>query len=125
MANAKLVIAQVLAGVTFALVLTNTLATVLVLVAGLGSVFGISAIALSVAAFVLSLKKRSYVVAGLLAASGIIYMIPAVTALGDFSVIVVPGPILGVLFGLLIFGLGAAKGARTAMASTPRATTVR
>lgn len=125
MANAKLVIAQVLAGATFALVLTNTLATVLVLVAGLGAVFGISAIALSVAAFVLSLKKRSYVVAGLLAASGIIYMMPAVTALGDFSVIVVPGPILGVLFGLLIFGLGAAKGARTAMASTPRATTVR
>ena len=125
MANAKLVIAQVLAGVTFALVLTNTLATVQILVAGLGAVFGISAIALSVAAFVLSLKKRSYVVAGLLAAGGIIYMIPAVTALGDFSVIVVPGPILGVLFGLLIFGLGAAKGARTAMASTPRATTVR
>lgn len=125
MANAKLVIAQVLAGATFALVLTNTLATVQILMAGLGAVFGISAIALSVAAFVLSLKKRSYVVAGLLAAGGIIYTMPAVTALGDFSVIVVPGPILGVLFGLLIFGLGAAKGARTAMASTPRATTVR
>ena len=125
MANAKLVIAQVLAGVTFALVLTNTLASVQILVAGLGAVFGISAIALSVAAFVLSLKKRSYVVAGLLAAGGIIYMIAAVTALGDFSVIVVPGPILGVLFGLLIFGLGVAKGITTAMASTPRATTVR
>jgi len=118
MANAKLVIAQVLAGVTFALVLTNTLASVQILVAGLGAVFGISAIALSVAAFVLSLKKRSYVVAGLLAAGGIIYMIPAVTALGDFSVIVVPGPILGVLFGLLIFGLGVAKGVRTARAET-------
>lgn len=118
MANAKLVIAQVLAGVTFALVLTNTLASVQILVAGLGAVFGISAIALSVAAFVLSLKKRSYVVAGLLAAGGIIYMIAAVTALGDFSVIVVPGPILGVLFGLLIFGLGVAKGVRTARAET-------
>ena len=118
MANAKLVIAQVLAGVTFALVLTNTLASVQILVAGLGAVFGISAIALSVAAFVLPLKKRSYVVAGLLAAGGIIYMIPAVTALGDFSVIVVPGPILGVLFGLLIFGLGVAKGVRTARAET-------
>ena len=118
MANAKLVIAQVLAGVTFALVSTNTLASVQILVAGLGAVFGISAIALSVAAFVLSLKKRSYVVAGLLAAGGIIYMIAAVTALGDFSVIVVPGPILGVLFGLLIFGLGVAKGVRTARAET-------
>ena len=118
MANAKLVIAQVLAGVTFALVLTNTLASVQILVAGLGAVFGISAIALSVAAFVLSLKKRSYVVAGLLAAGGIIYMIAAVTALGDFSVIVVLGPILGVLFGLLIFGLGVAKGVRTARAET-------
>ena len=118
MANAKLVIAQVLAGVTFALVLTNTLASVQILVAGLGAVFDISAIALSVAAFVLSLKKRSYVVAGLLAAGGIIYMIAAVTALGDFSIIVVPGPILGVLFGLLIFGLGVAKGVRTARAET-------
>ena len=118
MANAKLVIAQVLAGVTFALVLTNTLASVQILVAGLGAVFDISAIALSVAAFVLSLKKRSYVVAGLLAAGGIIYMIAAVTALGDFSVIVVPGPILGVLFGLLVFGLGVAKGVRTARAET-------
>ena len=125
MAKIKLVIAQVLAGVTFALVLTNTLAGVQILVAGLAAVFGISAIALSVAAFVLSLKKRSYMVAGLLAAGGIIFMIPAVTALGDFSVVVFPGPILGVLFGLLMLGLGVAKGVMTARASAPRATTVR
>ncbi|HEX6067271.1 MAG TPA: hypothetical protein VFZ05_00595 [Nitrososphaera sp.] len=45
----------------------------------------------------------------MLAASGIAFMMPAVTALGDFSVIVFPGPILGVIFGLAIFGLGVAK----------------
>jgi hypothetical protein len=55
-------------------------------------------------------------VAGLLAASGIIYMIPAPIALANvnFAVIVLLGPILAVIFGLVIFGLSAAKGLRTA-----------
>jgi len=107
------------------MVVINLVAGVQILVAGLAAVFGISTIALAVAAFVLSLKKRSYVVAGLLAASGIMFMIPALIATGYLAFIVVPGPILGVLFGLLIFGLGVVKGITTAMASTPRATTVR
>lgn len=125
MANARIVIAQVLAGAAFVMVVINLVAGIQILVAGLAAVFGISTIALAVAAFVLSLKKRSYVVAGLLAASGVMFMIPALIATGYLAVIVVPGPILGVLFGLLIFGLGVAKGITTAMASTPRATTVR
>jgi hypothetical protein len=125
MANARIVIAQALAGAAFVMVVINLVAGIQILVAGLAAVFGISTIALAVAAFVLSLKKRSYVVAGLLAASGVMFMIPALIATGYLAVIVVPGPILGVLFGLLIFGLGAAKGITTAMASTPRATTVR
>jgi hypothetical protein len=87
-----------------------------------GPVFGISAIVLAVAAFVVSWKQRSFAVAGLLAASGIIYIVPGLIALADvnFAVIVVPGPILGVIFGLVIFGLGAAKGIRKAM--TPAVT---
>ena len=125
MANARIVIAQVLAGAAFVMVVINLVAGIQILVAGLAAVFGISTIALAVAAFVLSLKKRSYVVAGLLATSGVMFMIPALIATGYLAVIVVPGPILGVLFGLLIFGLGVAKGITTAMASTPRATTVR
>ena len=114
MADVKLVIAQVLAGITFALALTNALANPQLLIAGIAAVVGISTIVLAVAAFVMSLKRRSYLVGGLLAAGGVAFMMPAVTALGDFSVIVIPGPILGVIFGLSIFGLGLAKCVGTA-----------
>ena len=116
--NLKLVLAVGLAAATLALVLINVIGSVAVLRAGLAPVLGISAIALAVAAFVISWKQRSFLVAGLLAASGIIFMIPAVIATGYFAVIVFPGPILGVIFGLAILGLGVAKGVRTATAVT-------
>jgi hypothetical protein len=83
-----------------------------------GPVFGISAIVLSIAAFVVSWKQRSYVVGGLLAASGIIFMIPALIATGYLAVIVVPSPILGVIIGLGIFGLGLTTSIRTARVLT-------
>jgi hypothetical protein len=114
--NLKLVLAVGLAAATLALFLINTIASVAVLREGLGPVLGISAIVLAVAAFVLSLKQRSFLVAGLLAASGIIFMIPALIATGYFAVIVFPGPILGVIFGLAVLGLGVAKGVGTARA---------
>lgn len=118
MVNARLVIAQVLAGITFALAMTNALANPQLLIAGIAAVVGISTIVLAVAAFVVSLKRRSYLVSGLLAAGGIAFMMPALIALGDFSIIVFPGPILGVMFGLLVFGLGVAKGVGTARTVT-------
>jgi hypothetical protein len=118
MTNKKLKLAVGLAGATLTLILTNAIGGVTVLQAGLAPVFGIGAIALSVAAFVISLKQRSFLVAGLLAASGVIFMIPAIMATGYFAVIEFPGPILGVIFGLAIFGLGVAKGVRTATAVT-------
>jgi hypothetical protein len=74
----------------------------------------ISAIILATGAFVVSWKQRSFLVAGLLAASGIIFMISALVATGFFAVIVFPGPILGVIIGLGIFGLGVAKSIGTA-----------
>jgi hypothetical protein len=114
--NLKLVLAVGLAAATFVLFLINTIAGVAVLRAGLGPVLGIGAIVLAVAAFVLSLKQRSFLVAGLLAASGIIFMIPALIATGYLTVIVFPGPIYGVIFGLAILGLGVAKGVGTARA---------
>lgn len=83
-----------------------------------------SAIVLATTAFVVSLGQRSFLVAGLLAASGVIFMIPAIMATGYFAVIVFPGPIIGVILGLGIFGLGIAKSVRTAMA-TPLATALR
>ena len=117
--NSKLAISMGLAAATLALVLTNVLGgPALLQSAGLAAAIVISAIALSVAALVVSWKQRSFVVAGLLAASGIILMIPAIIATGYFAVIVFPGPILGVIFGLVIFGLSVAKGIRTASMAT-------
>jgi hypothetical protein len=68
------------------------------------------AIAFSIAAFVISCKQRSYLVAGLLIASGIILMILPLANMN----FVIPGPIIGVIAGLMILGLGVAKGIRTA-----------
>jgi hypothetical protein len=119
MVNSKLAISVGLAAATLALVLTNVLGgPALLQSAGLAATVVISAIALTVGALIVSWKQRSFVVAGLLAASGIILMIPAIIATGYFAVIVFPGPILGVIFGLVIFGLGVAKGIRMAKMAT-------
>lgn len=69
---------------------------------------------LATAAFVISRKQRSFLVAGLLAVTGVLLMIPSLIATGYLAIIVLPGPILGVIIGLGIFGLGVAKGIRTA-----------
>lgn len=116
MANSKLVVGVGLAATALALVLPNLVAGIAVLGLALGTAFNIAAIVLSAAAFAVSWRQRSYLIAGLLAITGVIYMIPALVALASisFAVIVVPGPILGVIFGLIILGLGVAKGIRTA-----------
>jgi hypothetical protein len=80
---------------------------------GLAVVVVISAIVLSAAAFIVSWKQRSFVVAGLLAASGIILLILPIAKMN----FVIPGPIIGVIVGLVILGLGIAKGIKTAKAA--------
>jgi hypothetical protein len=107
--NLRLVLAVGLAGATLALVLTNTVSGVM-LRTGLVPELGIGAIPLAEAALVVSWNQRSFLVAGLLAASGIIGMIPGLVATGYLAVIVFPGPVYGVIYGLGIFGLGVAKG---------------
>ena len=88
------------------------------------AVFAISAIVLSTGAFVISWKQRSFLGAGLLAASGVIIMIhPLTIFMGHFmthphmatghSAGIPWGPILVVILGLGILGLGIAKGIRT------------
>ncbi len=81
------------------------------------SVVPISALVLAIGAFVVSWKQRSYLIGGLLVASCIIFTVSALVATGFFAVIAVPGPILGVVIGLGILGLGVAKSTRTATAS--------
>jgi hypothetical protein len=118
--NSKLVIGVGLAAAALALVLPNLAGGIAVLGLAAGTALSITSIALSAVAFAVSWKQRSYLVAGLLAATGVIYMIPALVALAsiNFAVIVFPGPILGVIFGLAIFGLGVAKGVRTTRMAT-------
>lgn len=120
MTNKKLVTGVVLAAAALALVLPNLAGGTSVLGIAFGTALNLSSIVLSAAAFAVSRKQRCYLVAGLLAAAGVIYMIPGLVALGsiNFAVIVVPGPILGVIFGLAIIGLGVAKGIRTTRAVT-------
>lgn len=86
--------------------------------AGFAAVVLMGVIPLAVAAFVVSWKQRSFVVAGLLAASGVILMILPLANMN----FVIPGPIIGVAVGLAILGLGVAKGIRTArpVAVVPR-----
>jgi hypothetical protein len=116
MTNPKLVIGTVLAAAALALVLPNLAGGIAVLGLATGTALNISSLALSAAAFAVSWGQKSYLVAGLLAIAGVIYMIPALVALAsiNFAVIVFPGPILGVIFGLVVFGLGVAKGIGTA-----------
>lgn len=78
--------------------------------AGFATVVIMSVIPLATAAFLVSWNQRSFVVAGLLAASGIILMILPLANMN----FVIPGPIVGVVIGLAILGLGAANGIRTA-----------
>jgi hypothetical protein len=55
-------------------------------------------------------------VAGLLAASGVTGVIAGMMNTGFFAVIVFPGPILGAIIGVVIVGLGVAKGIETVQA---------
>jgi hypothetical protein len=121
MINSKLVLAVGLAAATLVVFLAVALSGG-ALQTGLAPWPGIGAIVLATAAFLVSWKQRSFMVAGLLAASGLVGLIYGLIATGFFAVIVFPGPILGVIIGLGILGLGVAKGIRTARTAvaTPR-----
>jgi hypothetical protein len=116
MTNSKYILAVGLAVATLALVLINALGNVALLTkVGPTPVLSLVAMAVATAAFVVSWKQRSYLLAGILAASGIIFMVPALNVMGySLQFIVFPGPILGVIFGLVIFGLGLAMAIRVA-----------
>lgn len=112
MRNLKHTLALGLAAATVATCIVNALGNVAVTFkVGPTPVFSIVAMALAAGAFVVSWMQRSLLVSGLLSASGIIFMIPALNAMEySFAVITFPGPILGVILGIVIFGIGVAKG---------------
>jgi hypothetical protein len=80
-----------------------------------GIVFGLSTISFSTAAFFISLRKRSLLVSALLVASGIVITAHGVIETRNLTIVYVPGPILGVIFGLWVLALGVAKGIKTSV----------
>lgn len=71
---------------------------------------GLIALGSSVAAFALSWGQRSYIMAGLLSAAGILYSLHIGPFLGDHSAIAMVGPLTGLIVGHIILALGIAKG---------------
>lgn len=82
--------------------------------AGLATVVLLGVIPLAGAAFGIAWNRRSFLVAGLLAASGIVLMILPLASMN----FMIPGPIIGIVVGLVILGLGVVKGIRSARAVT-------
>ncbi len=115
MTNSKLVLAVGLAAATLVVFLAVILSGGAQR-AGLAPWPGIGAIVLATAAFVVSWKQRSLLLAGLLAASGVTGIIAGVINTGYFAVIMLPGPILGAIIGVVILVLGVAKGIETLQA---------
>ncbi len=112
----RLVIAQMLAAATVAMAAIYTMGFLdKFLEVGVAKISGLIAIALSVAAFALSIKLQSTVVAELLIAAGIIIMMPPVIAIVAAKAIVFPGPILGVISYSPILVLGIAKAVTASM----------
>ena len=94
---------------TLCIFLAIVVGNVQVLQAGLAPWPGIGTIALATAAFVVSWKQNSLGMTGLLIAAGVTGIIAGVRNTDFFTVIVFPGPIIGIIIGLGIFGLGMAK----------------
>jgi hypothetical protein len=123
MANPRLIIATGLAGLAFALAIFGMIgSSMLAGTSGHGSMAashfgglsgshipGLIALASSIAAFVISWRHRSFIVAGLLIAAGILYSMHLGPFLGDHGAIPLYGPIIGVLSGHLMLALGVVK----------------
>jgi hypothetical protein len=70
---------------------------------------GIAVAVLSLAAFTVPRERRSFVVAGLLAASGAVGVVHALIRTEFLLSIAFPGPIFGIILGVPILALGAAE----------------
>lgn len=115
MTDPRLVLAVSLAAATFALFVA-VIAVGGALRAGLAPWPGIAVVVMATAAFALSWERGSFLVAGLLAASGVVGLVYGLVATEFLAAATFPGPIFGVLIGLPILGLAVALGVNTARA---------
>lgn len=121
----RLVIAQALAGSVLALILAIFLAgphlvarkvlpTLDTSVVVVGSITGVLFLILAVAAFVLSLNRGSFLLAGMLVAPGLVYLVAPMTATSHMVAMADSSGLVHVLStGLPIVGLGAVKAIET------------
>lgn len=82
--------------------------------AGLAPWPGIAVVVMATTVFVVSRGQGSFLVAGLLAASGVVGVVYGLVATEFLAAATIPGSVFGVILGLPILGLGVAKGIETA-----------
>jgi hypothetical protein len=77
--------------------------------AGLAPWPGIAVAVLAISAFAVSREHRSFVVAGLLAVSGVVGVVYALIRTEFLTATSFPGPIFGIIIGIPILGLAVAE----------------
>ena len=82
-----------------------------------GLAFQLSTLTLSAAAFAISWDKPSLLVSTILVAVGILMVVDGITTgTRYFTILVLPGPVIGFIYGLAVLALGIVKGIKTGMA---------
>ena len=109
MTDSRLVLAVSLAAATLVLFVA-VIAIGGALRAGLAPWPGIAVVVMATAAFALSWERGSFLVAGLLAASGLVGLAYGLVATELLAAATFPGPVFGVIIGLPMLGLGVALG---------------
>jgi hypothetical protein len=123
MANSKLRLAQGLAIAATIAILINTFAGLPPTPVRL--LFAVTGVLLAAAAFGVSWGQKSVLISALLLISGTLVTVNAIIATRNFSILVFPGPLIGVILGLVLLALGIAKSLSTATKIRTEATTSR
>jgi len=87
--------------------------------------FAVTGVLLAAAAFGVSWGQKSVLISALLLISGTLVTVNAIIATRNFSILVFPGPLIGVILGLVLLALGIAKSLSTATKIRTEATTSR
>ena len=123
MTNSKLRLAQGLAIVATIAILINTFGGLPPTPVRL--LFAVTGVLLAAAAFGVSWGQKSVLISALLLISGTLVTMNAIIATRNVSILVFPGPIIGVILGLVLLALGIAKSLSTATKIRTEATTSR
>ena len=123
MTNSKLRLAQGLAIAATIAILINTFGGLPPMPVRL--LFAVTGVLLAAAAFGVSWGQKSVLISALLLISGTLVTVNAIIAARNFSILVFPGPIIGVILGLVLLALGIAKSLSTATKIRTEATTSR